>query len=65
MQDGEQQRGGAPLLEAGQVPAAPARELRAVAQVRLVRKVVRLHRQGQPPERVEDALRSIHFPGKS
>lgn len=34
---GEQQRGGAAPHQARQVPAAPARELRAVPQVRLLR----------------------------
>lgn len=33
---GEQQRGGAAPHQAGQVPAAPARELRAFPQVRLL-----------------------------
>jgi len=62
-QDGEQLRGGAALPEAGQVPAAPARQLRAVAQVRPERQVVRVDGQGQPAQCLAHALRRQHLPG--
>lgn len=45
---GEQQCGSAARGEAGQVPAAPARVVRALAAVRVLREVVRVHWQGQP-----------------
>jgi hypothetical protein len=61
---GELERRGAALQQAGQVPAAPARELRALAQVCRVRQVVRQHRQGQLAERVEDTLRRLHLPSE-
>lgn len=61
---GELERRGAALQQAGQVPAAPARELRALAQVCRLRQVVRQHRQGQLAERVEDPLRRLHLPSE-
>ncbi|XP_044300822.1 transducin-like enhancer protein 3 isoform X9 [Varanus komodoensis] len=59
---GEQQRGGAAPQQGRQVPAAPARELRPLAQVRLLREVVRQHREGQSAQRLEDPVRSKHLP---
>lgn len=55
---GEFPRGSPPRGQAGPVPAAAARVVRAVAEVRCVRQVVRVHRQGQPAQRMADALRS-------
>ena len=61
---GELQRRGAARDQARQVPAAPARVVRALAQVRLLRQVVRVHRQGQSPQRLAHPLRGFHIPGK-
>ena len=46
---GELQRGGAARVQAREVPAPPARELRPVPEVCKLRQVVHVHRQGQPP----------------
>lgn len=54
---GELPRGGAARGQAGPVPAGAARVVRAVAAVRGVRQVVRVHRQGQPAQRLADAVR--------
>jgi len=64
-QNGEQQRGGAASLQARQVSASPARQLRPVPQVRLLRKVVCQHRQRQPSQRLAHALWCQHIPGES
>ena len=61
---GEQQRGSPTRSQARQVPAAPARVLRAVAQVRVLRQMVRLHRQGQLAQRMAYALWGQYIPGK-
>lgn len=60
---GELSRGGAPRGQAGPLPAVAARVLRAGAEVRAPGQVVRLHRQGQPAQRLAHALRSQHIPG--
>ena len=62
-QNGEQQRGGAASLQARQIPASLARQLRAFSQVRLLWKVVRQHRQRQPAERLAHAVRCQHISG--
>ncbi|XP_058138249.1 transducin-like enhancer protein 2 isoform X3 [Dasypus novemcinctus] len=59
---GKQQRGDPARAQAGEVPAAPARELCALPQVRLLRAVVCEHREGQPAQRLEDAVWSQHLP---
>jgi len=56
-QNGKQQRRSFASLQAGQISTSPARQLRAVAQVRLLRQVVRQHRQGQSAERLAHAVR--------
>lgn len=61
--NGELSRGGAARGQAGPLPAAAARVLRAGAEVRAPGQVVRLHRQGQPAQRLAHALRSQHIPG--
>lgn len=53
---GEQQCGSAACGEARQIPAAPARVVRALAEVRVLRQVVRVHRERQPAQRLAHAL---------
>lgn len=60
---GELQRRGAARQQTGQVSASPARELCAKLEVRRLRQVVRVHRQGQPAKRVEDTVRCFDLPG--
>lgn len=60
--DGEQQCGGATRHQARQVPAAPSRELRAVAQVRPLWQMVYKHWKGQPSERLENTVWSQYIP---
>lgn len=43
---GELERRGVARLEPGQVSATPARVLRVIVEIRLLRQVVRLDRQG-------------------
>uniref|UniRef100_A0A7M4EZW4 Transducin-like enhancer protein 1 n=1 Tax=Crocodylus porosus TaxID=8502 RepID=A0A7M4EZW4_CROPO len=50
------------IHQARQVPAAPARELRPLAQVCCLRQVVCEHGEGQPAQRLEDAVRRQHLP---
>lgn len=53
---GELSRGGPARGQAGPLPAAAARVVRVVAQVRGLREVVRVHRQGQSAQRLADAI---------
>lgn len=62
--DGKLPRASATREQTRQVPVAFARKLRVKFTIRLVRKVVRFDRKGQPAQRVEDALRSEHIPGE-
>ncbi|XP_015742162.1 transducin-like enhancer protein 1 isoform X1 [Coturnix japonica] len=59
---GEQQRGSAAPHQARQVPAAPARELRPLPQVRRLREVVCEHGEGQPAQRLAHPVWSQHLP---
>lgn len=63
--NGELERGSVARHKAGQVPVASARELRAESEVCGVRKVVRVDGQGQPPERLADAVRCFDIPSES